>query len=345
MRGWAVSGRPGGPGRLVQVTRDLPDPQPDEVLVRVRACGVCRTDLHLADLELAPRRDGVIPGHEVVGEVVALGASAGRFAPGDRVGIAWLRRTCGRCAACRRGAENLCPDSEYTGWDADGGFAEYAVVPEGFAYAVPDGFADTAAAPLLCSGIIGYRALKRAHLQPGGRLGIYGFGASAHLTAQLAIAQGAEVHVVTRDGSARQLALELGAASAGSADPPVLLDAAILFAPVGSLVPVALAALGQGGTLAVAGIQLTDIPVLDYQRHLFRERTLTSVTANTRADGEELLTLAGSLGLRPRVTTYGFDDTDRALDDLAQGRVTGAAVVRVERVGGRGQRPRTVGSG
>lgn len=331
MRGWAVSGRPGGNGRLAPVTRAVPRPAADEVLVQVHVCGVCRTDLHLADLELAPKRAGVIPGHEVVGQVVELGERAQRFRVGDRVGIAWLRRTCGACAACRRGSENLCRASAYTGWDADGGYAEYAVVPEAFAYVLPDGFSDEEAAPLLCSGIIGYRALRRSNLPPGGRLGIYGFGASAHLTAQLAIAQGAEVHVLTRDESARRLALELGAASAGPADgaPPVRLDAAILFAPVGALVPVALAALDQGATLAVAGIHLTDIPGLDYQQHLFRERTLTSVTANTRADGEELLALARTLELRPRVASYPFAEADRALADLAAGLVTGAAVLRV----------------
>jgi propanol-preferring alcohol dehydrogenase len=331
MDAWVVSGRGGGPGRLVRETRPVPVPAGGEVLVRVGACGVCRTDLHLADGDLPPRHPRTTPGHEVVGEVVALGAGAERFAPGQRLGIAWLRRTCGRCRACRTGRENLCRSSAYTGWDADGGFAEYAVVPEAFAYRLPAGLPDAEAAPLLCSGIIGYRALRRAQLPPGGRLGIYGFGASAHLTAQIALAEGAEVHVLTRDASARALALELGAASVGPADgmPPVPLDGAILFAPVGELVPVALAALEQGGTLAVAGIHLTDVPNLDYQRHLFRERTLTSVTANTRADGEDLFRLAGRLGVRARVTTYPFDQADRALDDLAIGAVTGAAVLDV----------------
>ena len=331
MHAWAVSGRPGGPGRLVQVERAVPTPGPDEVVVRVSACGVCRTDLHLADGDLAPRAPARIPGHEAVGKVASLGSAATRFRVGDRVGVAWLRRTCGACGPCRTGRENLCRESEYTGWDVDGGFAEYVAVPEAFAYVMPAGYDDTDAAPLLCSGIIGYRALRRAGVAPGGRLGIYGFGASAHLTAQLAVAEGAEVHVVTRESAARQLALELGAASAVGLDevPPVALDSAILFAPVGTLVPPALAALDQGGTLAVAGIHLTDIPALDYQAHLFRERTLTSVTSNTRRDGEELLRLAALHGLRPRVTTYPFSDADRALDDLSAGRVTGAAVLRV----------------
>jgi len=331
MHAWAASGQPHVPGRLVEVERGVPVPGPDEVLVRVRACGICRTDLHLTDGDLPPRAPGRIPGHEAVGEVVDRGASATRFRVGDRVGIAWLRRTCGRCWPCRTGRENLCRASEYTGWDTDGGFAEYAVVPDAFAYEIPAQYDDAQAAPLLCSGIIGYRALRRSNLPPGGRLGIYGFGASAHLTAQLAVAEGAEVHVVTREESARRLALELGAASAVDLDhhPPVLLDSAILFAPVGTLVPPALAALDQGGTLAVAGIHLTDVPSLGYQEHLFRERTLTSVTANTRRDGEELLRLAGRHGIRARVTSYPFNAADRALEDLASGRLVGAAVLQV----------------
>ena len=329
MRAWAVTGRGGMPGRLVEVERAVPIPAPDEVLVEVRACGVCRTDLHLADGDLAARAALRVPGHEAVGVVVGRGADADRFSLGDRVGIAWLRRTCGRCRMCRTGRENLCRASEYTGWDADGGFAEYAVVPEAFAYRLPEGLSDVEAAPLLCSGIIGYRALRRAALPPGGRLGLYGFGASAHLTAQIAMAQGAEVHVLTRGEAARRLAAELGAASVGGPEdaPPVPLDSAILFAPAGELVPVALAALDQGGTLAVAGIHLSDIPRIDYDRELFRERTLTSVTANTRADGEELMRLASSLGVRAHSRTVAFEGADEALEELAAGDVSGAAVL------------------
>jgi propanol-preferring alcohol dehydrogenase len=331
MHGWAVSGHSGAPGRLVPVERETPVAGHGEVGVRVLACGVCRTDLHLADGDLVARAPLRIPGHEVVGEVVDTGPGASRFRRGDRVGIAWLRSTCGACRACRTGRENLCRHALFTGWDADGGFAQYAVTPEAFAYRLPDDVSPADAAPLLCSGIIGYRAFKRAQVPPGGRLGIYGFGASAHLTAQLAIAQGLEVHVLTRGESARRLALELGAASAGEATgvPPVLLDGAILFAPAGELVPVALQALDQGGTLAVAGIHLSDIPVLTYQEHLFRERTLTSVTANTRADGEELLRLAATVSMRAHVTAYSLDDADRALHDLSVGAVTGAAVLEI----------------
>jgi len=297
--------------------------------VKVAACGVCRTDLHLAEGDLAPRRHGVVPGHEIVGVVDALGADTSRFALGDRIGIAWLRGTCGRCRWCRSGRENLCPDAAFTGWDADGGYAEYAVVPEAFAYRLPDGLDDIAAAPLLCAGIVGYRALRRAELPPGGRLGIYGFGASAHLVAQVAIAQGATVHVLTRAAEARRLALDLGAASAGPADaaPPEPLDAAVLFAPAGELVPIAMRALDQGGTLAVAGIHLSDIPSISYADELFREKQLRSVTANTRADGEEFLRLAARLRIRPTTTPRPLAEADRALADLAADRITGAAVL------------------
>jgi alcohol dehydrogenase, propanol-preferring len=329
MRVWAVTGRGGAPGRLAEVEREVPRPADDEVLVRVTVSGICRTDLHLADGDLPARAPHRVPGHEVVGEVVGRGSAADRFDLHDRVGIAWLRRTCGACRWCRTGRENLCPRSQYTGWDTDGGYAEYAVVPEAFAYRIPEGLPDAEAAPLLCSGIIGYRALRRARLPPGGRLGIYGFGASAHLTAQIAIAQGAEVHVLTRGAHARELASSLGAASAREAydEPPVRLDAAILFAPVGDLVPVAMAALDQGGTLAVAGIHLTDVPPLDYAHHLFRERTLTSVTANTRADGQELMRLAAALRVRAHVRTVPWSDADLALEDVASGDVSGAGVL------------------
>ncbi|UBU17203.1 zinc-dependent alcohol dehydrogenase family protein [Nonomuraea gerenzanensis] len=318
MRAWVVE-RPGpmasAPLRLVE--REVPAPGPGEVLVRVEACGVCRTDLHLAEGDLEPRRPRTAPGHQVVGRVAGTG---------ERVGVAWLRSTCGTCRYCVRGMENLCPRSAYTGWDADGGYAEYVVAPADYVYPLPDDRPAVELAPLLCAGIIGYRALARCDVPPGGRLGIYGFGASAHLTAQAAIAQGAVVHAVSRSAASRALALELGAASAGDR-PPEPLDAAILFAPVGELVPTALEALDRGGTLAVAGIHLTDIPVLNYEKHLFQERTLRSVTANTRADGRAYLELA--LSHPPRVSTvpYPFTEADRALSDLAADRVNGAAVL------------------
>jgi alcohol dehydrogenase, propanol-preferring len=316
-------------GPLVAVDRAVPEPGAGEIRVRVSVCGVCRTDLHLAEGDLAPRRPGVVPGHEIVGVVDAVGPGCRRFAVSDRAGIAWLRHTCGACRWCRRGQENLCVDPRFTGWDADGGYAEWAVVDERYAYALPDGFDDEHVAPLLCAGIIGYRALKRAELPPGGRLGIYGFGASAHLAAQIALAQGATVHVLTRSPAAQRHALDLGAHSAGPADaaPPEPLDAAILFAPAGGLVPVALAALDRGGTLSIAGIHVSQVPPLDYAEHLFLERQVRSVTANTRADGEELLALAARLGITVTTTPYPLDAADRALADLAADRLTGAAVL------------------
>ncbi|WP_103503528.1 MULTISPECIES: zinc-dependent alcohol dehydrogenase family protein [unclassified Streptomyces] len=328
--GWAVE-RPGaiGTGPLVPVRRPVPAPGPRELLLRVEACGVCRTDLHLAEGDLPPHRPATVPGHEIVGRVIATGAGSSRFGVGDRVGGAWLRQTCGRCRHCRAGRENLCPYSRYTGWDADGGFAELALVPEPFAYPLPEHRDPAGLAPLLCAGIIGYRALRRSALPPGGRLGIYGFGGSAHLAAQVALAEGATVHVLTRSARARELALELGASSAGDARdrPPEPLDAAILFAPVGTLVPVALEALERGGTLAVAGTHLSDIPALDYRRHLFQERDLRSVTSNTRRDGRDFLALAEEIGIRATVSRYRLDDVGRALADLAGDRVDGAAVL------------------
>ncbi|WP_227985304.1 zinc-binding alcohol dehydrogenase family protein [Nocardia spumae] len=331
MTAWQVV-RPGPIDDSPPVRARIPIPRPDvgEVLVRVLACGVCRTDLHVAEGDLPVHRSAVVPGHEIVGEVVAVGdATATGVAPGDRVGIAWLRTTCGVCAYCRRGAENLCPNSRYTGWDADGGYAEYATAPADYVYPLPSGYADAELAPLLCAGIIGYRALRRASLPPGGRLGIYGFGGSAHLAAQVALTQGAEVHVMTRDGAARQLALDLGAASAqGAADPPpVPLDSAILFAPVGDLVPPALAALDRGGVLSIAGIHLTDIPALNYQRHLFQEREIRSVTANTRDDGREFLSFCAEHRVQVRINPYSLASADSALADLAHGRFAGAAVL------------------
>jgi propanol-preferring alcohol dehydrogenase len=330
MKAWVVDAPGPVDGRpLALVDRDAPEPGPDEVRVGVRACGVCRTDLHLTEGDLPPRRPATIPGHEVVGIVDAVGERVRRFAVGDRVGIPWLRSTCGSCRWCRSGRENLCAASTYTGWDADGGYAESAVVDAAYAYRLPAELSDVEAAPLLCAGIIGYRALKIANLPPGGRLGIYGFGASAHLAAQVAMRQGARVHVMTRSAAARELALSLGVDSAaGSLDPPPEpLDSAILFAPAGDLVPVALGALDRGGTLSVAGIYLSDIPALRYDDHLFQERSLRSVTANTRADGEEFLALAGRMALHVEVTPYDFADADRALRDLAHDQVRGTAVL------------------
>jgi alcohol dehydrogenase, propanol-preferring len=335
MTAWQV-GTPGpmATGPLRRKTAPVPQPGPLDLLVAVRVCGVCRTDLHVAEGDLPVHRVDVTPGHEVVGEVVGLGPALGAnsgFAVGDRVGIAWLRHTCGRCRFCTSGRENLCPQSRYTGWDCDGGYAEFATVPAAFAHRLPDGYSDAELAPLLCAGIIGYRSLLRADLPSGGRLGLYGFGGSAHITAQVALARGAEVHVMTRGEKDRDLALSLGASSAqGAADPPpVTLDSAILFAPVGDLVAPALEALDPGGTLAIAGIHLTDVGPLNYQRHLFQERQIRSVTSNTRADAREFLDFAGQHRIEVTTQCYGLADADRALTDLAAGRIAGAAVLTV----------------
>lgn len=330
MRAWAVD-QPGpiDSKPLIRIERPVPRPGPGQVRIHVRVCGVCRTDLHLAEGDLTPRRHLVIPGHEVVGIVDRVGDGCHRFAEGDRVGVPWLARTCGHCRFCIAGRENLCLSPQFRGWDLDGGYAEYVVVDEAFGYAIPEIFSDNEAAPLLCAGIIGYRALRRAQLPPAGRLGIYGFGGSAHITAQIAIAQGARVHVLTRSQQARDLALALGAADVGDAAdlPPEPLDAAIMFAPVGTLVPPALEALDRGGRLAIAGIHLTDIPPINYQRHLFQERTICSVTANTRQDGIEFLELAARIPVRVSATPYPMDRADEALTDLAADRVNGAAVL------------------
>lgn len=331
MRAWRVI-RPGpiATGPLDHVEVAVPEPSSGEIRVKVSVCGVCRTDLHVAEGDLPVHRPGVVPGHEIVGRVDALGPGSSRFALGDRVGIAWLRSTCGRCRFCLRGDENLCLQPLFTGWDVDGGYAEFANVDEAYAYRLPGSFDDEHAAPLLCAGIIGYRALRRSNLPEGGHLGIYGFGASAHIAAQVALAEGAQVHVGTRSKGARRLAMELGASSAGGPDeiPNKPLDAALLFAPSGDLIPVIMEALDRGGTLAVAGVHVTRPGQLDYRRDLFYEKTLTTVTANTREDGEGFLELAGRIGLSITTQAYALKDADTALRDLAEGRVRGAAVLR-----------------
>ena len=318
MRAWRAT------GALTSHEVPVPAPAPGELLVRVRASGVCRTDLHIVDGDLPVHRPDVVPGHEVVGEVVE---AAGAFAVGDLVGVPWLRHTCGRCRFCLLGKENLCPFSGYTGWDADGGYAEYTVVPAGYALRLPTGYSDSELAPLLCAGIIGYHALLRAEVPESGHLAVYGFGGSAHLAAQVAIAQGATVHVVTRNPAARELALSLGAASATASAPPEPVDSAIIFAPAGELVPRALAAVDRGGTVAIAGIHLTDVPTLNYQAHLFQDRQLRSVTSNTRVQARAFLALAGEYRLEVSTQDYPLAAADRALRDLAEGRVTGAAVL------------------
>ena len=307
----------------------MPEPGPGQIRLKVLACGVCRTDLHLLEGDLAPRRAEVVPGHEVVGVLDAAGPAATRFQAGELIGVPWLARTCGVCKFCRRGQENLCLSPLFTGWDLDGGYAEYVVAYEDYLYRLPTGFSAESAAPLLCAGIIGYRALRRAQLPRGGALGIYGFGASAHLCAQVALHEGARVHVMTRSRVAQRLAMDLGASSAQGDEElaPEHLDAAVLFAPLGALVPVALRSLDRAGTLAVAGIYLSDIPSLHYQEELFNERNLVSVTANTRRDGEEFLDIAQRYSLKVITTSYPMSAAATALADLGAGALRGAAVL------------------
>ncbi len=314
--------------------RDLPVPEPDtdEVRVRVEACGICRTDLHVVEGELPPQVEGIVPGHQVVGVVDKCGAQTTRFSVNDRLGIAWLRSTCGICRYCQAGKENLCLQARFTGYHANGGYAEYAVVREDFAYALPPGLSAVEATPLLCAGIIGYRALRRAEMRPGCRLGLYGFGSSAHIAIQVARHFNCSVYVMTRDERHQRLARDLGATWVGGADaqPPEKLDSAVLFAPVGELVVPALEALDQGGTLALAGIYLTDIPTLNYERHLFHEKNLRSVTANTRADGRELLRIAAEIPLRPQTSTFPLQDANRALQQLKHDAIRGSGVLMMQ---------------
>lgn len=353
MHAWQVTapGAVDGPDAPLElVEKPVPAPGPGELLVHVHTCGVCRTDLHVTEGDLDVHRPHVTPGHEIVGTVVALGEGVPGDWAGVRIGVAWLRSTCGQCRWCTSGRENLCPHSTYTGWDADGGYAEYTTVRADFAYRLPeadgagttgdtgttgrDAASDVALSPLLCAGIIGYHALQRAGLPDStpehpARLGLYGFGGSAHLCAQLALAAGARVHVLTRDAAAQELALSLGCASAAGAYdmPPEPLDAAVLFAPVGDIVPVAMRALDRGGVLSVAGIHLSDTPPLNYENELFYEKEIRSVTSNTRAQGREFLELVDRYGVRATTHRYPMSRGLEALRDLKAGRFDGAAVL------------------
>jgi alcohol dehydrogenase, propanol-preferring len=314
--------------------RDIPDPQPGpgEIRVKVSACAICRTDLHVIEGDLLPRNLPIIPGHQVVGRVDLLGEGVEPFRLGQRVGVGWLRRTDGTCKFCKSGRENLCPDSLYNGFHADGGFAEYMTVPEEYAYELPDGTSDLEVAPFLCSGLIGYRALKRANVPKGGKLLLVGFGSSAHIVLQFALFGDCEVYVVTRSESRRNLAMKMGAtwATDDARSVPVKVDSAILFAPVGDLVPATLAALERGGTLALAGIHMTDIPVLNYQKHLFHEKEIRSVDANTRADGAEMLMEASIARVKPLVRPYVLTDANVALADMKESSIDGTGVLVVE---------------
>ena len=318
-----MSGRP-----LELRIADAPSPGPGEIVIEVAACGVCRTDLQLVEGDLAARRLPIVPGHQVVGRVAALGDGVQRWSLGDRVGVAWLAGSCGACQRCRSGDENLCDLAEFTGWDRDGGYADTMLARADFVFPIPDAFSDIDAAPLLCGGVIGYRSLRISGIQPGGRLGLFGFGASALLALQVATHWGCEVYVATRSASERQRALEFGAAWAGGYDdtPPVELDAAVTFAPVGSVVVAALRAVAPGGTVAINAIHLDEIPSFDYDL-LWRERGLRSVANFTRLDAAEFLALAAEIPVRTIADVYSLEDANLALADLGAGNVSGAAVL------------------
>lgn len=313
------------------------EPGVGQLRLRVRCCAICRTDLHIIEGELATQKLPIVPGHQVVGVVDAIGPPTAegpseQWQLGERAGIAWLRQTCGKCVHCHRGKENLCEQAKFTGYHADGGYAQYALVPAAFAYRIPDCFSDVEAAPLLCAGIIGYRALQRARVPQGGKLALYGFGSSAHVVIQLALARGYQVYVISRAEKHQRLACQMGAAWVGSsaAEMPVLVDSAIIFAPAGHLVPAALEKLRKGGTLALAGIYMSQWPPLDYQRHVFYERDIRSVTCNTRDDGRALLAEAAAIGIRPHTTTYPLVEANRALQDLKADRIAGTGVLVVQ---------------
>ncbi|NUP10854.1 MAG: zinc-dependent alcohol dehydrogenase family protein [Polyangiaceae bacterium] len=313
---------------LEPIERTIPTPEPGEVVLRVDACGVCRTDLQLAEGDLALHRRPVVPGHQAVGRVVAMADDVQSFRIGDRAGVAWLASACGQCDRCREGRENLCLDARFTGWDRDGGFATHIAVRADFALKIPVSFDDLAAAPLLCGGVIGYRALKISGVRPGQRLGLYGFGASALLALQVARHWGCEVYVATRSAREQARALELGAIWAGGYDdaPPAKLDAAVTFAPVGSVVVAALQSLDRGGTVAINAIHLDGIPAFSYD-DLWWERSLRSVANFTRQDARELLELASEIPIRTSFDLYPLEDANRALADLRAGHVNGAAVL------------------
>jgi alcohol dehydrogenase, propanol-preferring len=334
MKAWLLKNPRSVDERPLQLA-EVPVPMPggDELLVQVNACGICRTDLHVVEGELPVRRSPLIPGHQIVGRVAARGSHVENFKVGDRVGIAWLNRTCGKCEYCLSGRENLCDQASFTGWTVNGGYAEYAVAPASFTYHIPDDFQDIQAAPLLCAGIIGYRCLRLTGLSEsdwsGARLGIYGFGAAGHICIQLARFRGAEVYVCTRDRERHQrLARELGATWVGDAldQPPVQLHAAIIFAPAGELVPAALSAMAKGGTVVLGGIHMSAIPSFDYSL-IYGERIVRSVANNTRADGQEFLIEAARAPVQTHVQTFRFDQANEALIALKHDAISGAGVL------------------
>lgn len=317
------------PLRLADIP--MPDPGPGEVRVRVRACALCRTDLHIAEGDLKLRKSPIVPGHQIVGVVDAAGAGVAHLREGDRVGVAWVHSTCGECAYCRKGLENLCDRGRFTGWDADGGYAEAMVVTESFAYPLPGNFSDLEVAPLLCAGIVGYRSFRLSNAQPGDRVGLYGFGASAHIVLQVALHRGCEVYVFTRSEGHQQLARTMGAAWVGRAEETQgeKLDAAVIFAPVGSLVLEALRVLRKGGTVSLADITMTPIPAIDYDKLLYHERVIRSVANATREDAREFLKLAAEIPVRTEIETFALDQANDALQALKESRIRGAGVLSI----------------
>ena len=314
---------------LVPAELPMPEPGPGQLRLKVRCCAICRTDLHVIEGDLPQEKMPIVPGHQIIGTVDALGPGCERVELGRRVGVAWLRQTCGKCKFCAAGRENLCESARFTGYHADGGYAQYATAGEQFVYEIPDATSDVEAAPLLCAGIIGYAALRRAEVPHGGKLALYGFGSSAHVVIQIALHRGCEVYVATRGRKHRELARQMGAAWVGQnpADMPVKVDSAIIFAPAGELVPPALEKLEKGGTLALAGIYMTPMPEMDYQRYVFYERDIHSVTCNTREDGRNLLAEAAEIPIRPHTTEYPLAEANRALQDLKNDQINGTGVL------------------
>jgi len=317
------------PLELVEIL--IPEPEPDEILIRISVCGVCHTDLHTVEGELPDVTLPIIPGHQVIGRVAAQGKKTRRFKEGDRVGVAWLYSTDETCAYCSQGNENLCEAARFTGYSADGGYAEYMVIQDKFAYAIPEIFSDEEASPLLCAGIIGYRALRLSGIKPGQRLGLYGFGASAHVAIQVAVHWGCKVYVFSRSEKHRAHAERLGAVWTGTSqqDPPEKLHSSINFTPAGETVLDGLRHLDKGGTHALAGIYMTPIPEMDYNRYLYHEKTLRSVANATRRDGEELLKIAAEIPIRTTTTSFSLEEANIALDLLKHSRFDGAAVLKV----------------
>jgi len=320
-----------GDGPLVMAEVERPTPGPKEVLLKILTCGICHTDIHIVEGELPSRKLPIIPGHQIVGVVESAGKNVTRFKVGNKVGVAWLNSSCGKCEFCLKGKENLCEKARFTGYDVNGGYAEYTVVSQDFAYSIPKGFSNTEAAPLLCAGVIGFRALRLSEIERGGRLGLFGFGASAHIVIQIAKHWGCQVYVFTRGEEHRKLARELGAVWAGGAEdtPPVKMQSTIIFAPAGKLVLDALRVLEKGGTLALAGIYMTPVPQMDYQEHLYYEKTVRTVANSTRKDAQDLLKLAGEIPIHTEVQEFSMEEANRALLLLKQGKIQGAGVLRV----------------